>query len=1261
MHQVAAGASTGAEGSGHLLPSFRAAVCGQMDVLLGSAETAAQRRAFMHTHAHAACCWAPWRRRRTGKPSAATIFPHVSPCPLRTVPTYHPLHPPSPPNPSTFAPPRLPSRRWCAVRHGTLTVYTAEAPHQVLATFDLAECTLEHDDDGPITVLNAAATAAPAAAAAEAGAAERVTDRPGHQSASQGSNKAIMETDRKTVTKAAAETAVGIPLLEAEEDIEEVGSVGCFGKKKKKKSPPIRATPGADASPLKGAEKRRSDTGLQAAARLPDQSAEGSSVTAVKAASTKPSTAALASTAPTASVAAGAASTPPVSLPSLSTRAVIDFAGSSKPDKTKSRASVINEWMEQLLQAAAESKFSDSFRLCLHRDEPQAIGMPADTHANPIVLEGFLWLKQVHAGAASSEGNIHHEGRWQEVERARRAWRHAYMVLHNEGQLHIYDSEACNIHLTSVKLAHFSLDVLAPGTIVEDLVNGVVTSAATDAARAKSARSHQRTDHLHQGEQLVDHDHVFQLVEGRQLLLRSGTRHVVLTSPEAETCDDWLIALRIAQGALYQLLPILVQSRVMVHLPDGRVVDASIGPSTRANDVVTALCREHGLYNMSEYALHEVVCACPASPRGARRRRLPTDEGLLDVTLLGWEQELRKRYGMVAEAPAHLFALKLLKISSLNLTTPSKLESLLDFHQALTHVRDGLVSADDEVMDIVALALFVEEEMRKEDERPADVGSITRKWHWATTKTQTDKDRLSHARQNSLASSKQVQKWRLAKIGALANAPGGANARAAAARARAAAVRARAGDATSTATVVGAGVGGQGQEEEEEESVLPSLLEPSLEERLDSAQKEMGCSNTLEWSGAQSGAMSNLTMFNYPGAISNVPSDIGGIINRSAGQASSVGRNSSRGSVRASKADRQSAFDMRLNVGELTKSSMSSARLVQLLPAAWAATAKGSDVAEWEKRVVTAHAQLMKLEALDFATLNPLRRKVYQHTLETNSGQLSALAAMRIVADHVRLYPRCFAAEFLVQLWTPPNHTYPLTLSLGSVATQLLTAGSEETTSSEALLISAFPHDDLISWVSVEGMLVLSALLREGSGQQQQRRVKLHLMSMEAQLAATLFSRYSQQKLAILSQQEKQEALRRKQEEETKARRDKAAEAKARAEHGLLAKVSDARRSIVEDFLGSQPMTPAARSTMRSNQIERPGRMTTRREAGDSTERWRAIRQHVRDVEPAKLPEPSPSTRARYSDVQQKAAASRAGVVISEEELPAETASPLVC
>jgi len=314
---------------------------------------------------------------------------------------------------------------------------------------------------------------------------------------------------------------------------------------------------------------------------------------------------------------------------------------------------------------------------------------------------------------------------------------------------------------------------------------------------------------------------------------------------------------------------------------------------------------------------------------------------------------------------------------------------------------------------------------------------------------------------------------------------------------------------------------------------------------------------------------------------------------------------------------RSFAFDTRSRQ-VLTARGQATVRLKALLPLDWLAPKGRTEteiielVDEWDGQVVGAQRELLGIHVVeDPSGLTPLRAKVYNQSLE--AMELSSLAAMRVVVDYMRGVPGCFGCDLNVAVWLPPDDSaakqigteHPMVLTIGKTKTELrlLPRGAHEKFG--PLMGSFNTEDEIISWTSLEGMLVINVVGPDlGHNADTRARMKLHLLCLESRVASRLFSRYAGEKLRLLQEQLRVDTIKRKQlAEEAKKRAGIKPLGSQRTQRMDRAKAKG-RGDLMDDHFATNRSIASSRE-VRKTMIERPGKESARSNTtssnGDST------------------------------------------------------------
>eukprot|EP00965_Chrysotila_dentata_P257129 6212777-Pleurochrysis_carterae.AAC.1 len=157
--------------------------------------------------------------------------------------------------------------------------------------------------------------------------------------------------------------------------------------------------------------------------------------------------------------------------------------------------------------------------------------------------------------------------------------------------------------------------------------------------------------------------------------------------------------------------------------------------TTKARDVLKLMCKKHALNNESEWGLLE-QWDHPGIEGNVSERKIPSDELIIDQTLLQWERAARKKFGMVSLVPLTAFKLVMRKVSSLLPQARTKKEQQLEYCQARNDIKDGrFMTADvSEMFDLAALAIFKDfkdgmSEEEQEEELVLERGQLSQQLH----------------------------------------------------------------------------------------------------------------------------------------------------------------------------------------------------------------------------------------------------------------------------------------------------------------------------------------------------------------------------------------------------------------------------------------------------------------------------------------------------------------------------------------------------
>ena len=171
-------------------------------------------------------------------------------------------------------------------------------------------------------------------------------------------------------------------------------------------------------------------------------------------------------------------------------------------------------------------------------------------------------------------------------------------------------------------------------------------------------------------------------------------------------------------------------------------------------------------------------------------------------------------------------------------------------------------------------------------------------------------------------------------------------------------------------------------------------------------------------------------------------------------------------------------------------------------------------VAEWRTKICAAFQAILVEEIIDDPEMSTTRRLLHEFRMETDPN---GLGVMCIYIDRVRRAPRCFAMQFMADLWSEVR-TFGVLLQVNYL-------GLHSYTPSETpLLMCSFRYvDSLVSWLSLNDMLTVHVVHKATK-----RSAKLHFLTREAMQVKTMLTRYSEAVLQELKKIDKEKELREK-------------------------------------------------------------------------------------------------------------------------------------
>ena len=150
--------------------------------------------------------------------------------------------------------------------------------------------------------------------------------------------------------------------------------------------------------------------------------------------------------------------------------------------------------------------------------------------------------------------------------------------------------------------------------------------------------------------------------------------------------------------------------------------------------------------------------------------------------------------------------------------------------------------------------------------------------------------------------------------------------------------------------------------------------------------------------------------------------------------------------------------------------------------------------------------------------MGTMRRLLFDYRMEADPN---AYSIMNIFVDRVRRAPRCFAMQFISQLWSQ-DRTHPVVLQVNYLGLHIYTPGQ-----SQALMCSFQFLESLVSWLALNDMLTIHVVHKPSK-----RSAKLHFLTREAGQIKTMLTRYSEAVLQEVQRLDKERALRRKVEDQ---------------------------------------------------------------------------------------------------------------------------------
>ena len=207
--------------------------------------------------------------------------------------------------------------------------------------------------------------------------------------------------------------------------------------------------------------------------------------------------------------------------------------------------------------------------------------------------------------------------------------------------------------------------------------------------------------------------------------------------------------------------------------------------------------------------------------------------------------------------------------------------------------------------------------------------------------------------------------------------------------------------------------------------------------------------------------------------------------------------------------------DLLLEEGQLT------AQLHHYLPNHWfkaletkRAGVRAQAIADWDAMVVHSFNELTRSELVDDEAMTQTRQIVQAFRMET---ELNAIAATRMFIERVRLAPLCFSAQFVAEMWSVDKILkVMIVVNYGGLHVYRL--------GPNPMLLSTFDFDTLVSWQSMNDMLIVNLIFKPKGGPK--RREKLRFITKENKFMNASLTRYAEAVLADYVKREKARELR---------------------------------------------------------------------------------------------------------------------------------------
>jgi len=172
-------------------------------------------------------------------------------------------------------------------------------------------------------------------------------------------------------------------------------------------------------------------------------------------------------------------------------------------------------------------------------------------------------------------------------------------------------------------------------------------------------------------------------------------------------------------------------------------------------------------------------------------------------------------------------------------------------------------------------------------------------------------------------------------------------------------------------------------------------------------------------------------------------------------------------------------------------------------------------LAEWRDKISKRFHDILVEEIVDDASMTKTKRLLFDYRMESDPN---AYAIMNIVVDRIRRSPKCFAMQFMAQLWSQ-ERTHSIVLQVNYQGLHIYTPGETGLT----LMVSFEFLDSLVSWLALNDMLTLHVVHKPTK-----RSAKLHFLTREALQIKTMLTRYAEAVLHELQAIDKEQALRKR-------------------------------------------------------------------------------------------------------------------------------------